>query len=110
MFDDSRQTSPRVHHDQQRARTFIDEFTLFYNHDHHHTGIGLHTPADVHDDLAAATDQRRHHALATARIATPERFTTATNPKILNLPAAGWINPPIQETTHQDQEIQETAA
>jgi transposase InsO family protein len=93
----------------QHARTFIDEFTQFYNHDHHHTGIGLHTPADVHYDLAAATDQRRHHALAAARIANPERFTTTTNPKILNLPDAAWINPPIQETTHQDQETQETA-
>ena len=28
----------------QHARTFIDEFTQHYNHDHHHTGIGLHTP------------------------------------------------------------------
>jgi putative transposase len=60
----------------QHARTFIDEFTQFYNHDHHHTGIGLHTPADVHYNLTAATDQRRHHALATARTANPERFTT----------------------------------
>jgi transposase InsO family protein len=93
----------------QHARTFIDEFTQFYNHQHHHTGIGLHTPADVHYDLAAATDQRRHNALAAARIANPERFTTATTPAILNLPDAAWINPPIQET-HQNKAVQETAA
>jgi putative transposase len=93
----------------QHARTFIDEFTQFYNHDHHHTGIGLHTPADVHYGLAAATDQRRHSALAAARIANPERFTTATNPKILNLPDAAWINPPTQET-QQNKTVQQTAA
>jgi transposase InsO family protein len=92
----------------QHARTFIDEFTQFYNHDHHHTGIGLHTPADVHYGLAAATDQRRHHALATARTANPERFTTTTNPKILNLPDAAWINPPIQ-ATQENKTVQETA-
>ncbi len=92
----------------QHARTFIDEFTQFYNHDHHHTGIGLHTPADVHYRLTAATDQRRHHALAAARTATPERFTTAAAPAILTLPDAAWINPPIQET-QQNKTVQETA-
>jgi putative transposase len=93
----------------QHARTFIDDFTQHYNHDHHHTGIGLHTPADVHYGLAAATDQRRHQALATARTANPERFTTTTTPAILNLPDAAWINPPIQETP-QNKTLQHTAA
>jgi putative transposase len=93
----------------QHARTFIDEFTQFYNHDHHHTGIGLHTPADVHYGLTAATTQRRHHALAAARTANPERFTTAATPAILNLPDTAWINPPIQET-QQNKTVQETAA
>jgi len=30
------------------ARAFMDRFTTAYNHEHHHTGIGLQTPADVH--------------------------------------------------------------
>ena len=30
------------------ARQFMDIFTHWYNHEHRHTGIGLHTPADVH--------------------------------------------------------------
>jgi len=93
----------------QHARTFIDEFTQFYNHHHHHTGIGLHTPADVHYGLTAATDQRRRNALAAARIANPERFTTPTTPAILNLPHAAWINPPIQEG-QQNKTLHETAA
>jgi transposase InsO family protein len=93
----------------QHARTFIDEFTQYYNHDHHHTGIGLHTPADVHYGLATATDRRRHSALTAARITHPERFTTTTTPAILNLPDAAWINPPTTET-QQNKTVQATAA
>jgi transposase InsO family protein len=86
-----------LHH----ARTFIDAFTQFYNHDHHHTGIGLHTPADVHYGLADAADQQRHRTLAAARTANPERFSTTRTPKALDLPAAAWINPPVPDPTHQ---------
>jgi len=83
----------------QDARVFMDSFVQFYNHEHHHSGIGLHTPADVHYGLSAATDQVRQQALATARAANPERFTTSGAPKILTLPAAAWINPPIPDPT-----------
>jgi transposase InsO family protein len=94
----------------QHARAFVDDFTQYYNHDHHHhTGIGLHTPADVHYGLAAATDQRRHRALAAARTANPERFTTAATPAILDLPDTAWINPPTTET-QQNKTVQQTAA
>jgi hypothetical protein len=79
----------------------MDEFTQYYNHEHHHTGIGLHTPADVHYGLTPAVDQRRHDTLTAARAANPERFTTATTPKILNLPDTAWINPPIREPEPQ---------
>jgi hypothetical protein len=79
----------------------MDEFTQYYNHEHHHTGIGLHTPADVHYALTGPVDKRRHDTLATARAANPERFTTATDPKILTLPETAWINPPIREPAPQ---------
>ena len=32
----------------QQARTFCREFFDWYNRDHRHSGIGLHTPEDVH--------------------------------------------------------------
>ena len=83
----------------QHARVFTDSFVQFYNHEHHHSGIGLHTPADVHYGLSAATDQIRHQTLATARAANPERFTSSSSPKILKLPAAAWINPPVPDPT-----------
>jgi len=79
------------------ARTFLDRFVAWYNHDHHHTGIGLHTPADVHYGLAAAKANARTATLAEARAKHPTRFTTAGTPKILELPQAAWINPPQQE-------------
>ncbi|NHW87223.1 transposase family protein, partial [Escherichia coli] len=30
------------------ARAFMAEFVNWYNHAHRHSGIGLHTPADIH--------------------------------------------------------------
>ncbi|WP_370585757.1 integrase core domain-containing protein [Tessaracoccus sp. MC1627] len=76
------------------ARAFLTEFVDWYNHAHQHAGIGLHTPADVHYGLASATQARRSATLAEARTSHPERFTTTTDPKILNLPQTVWINQP----------------
>jgi len=45
------------------ARAFLTEFVAWYNHAHHHAGIGLHTPADVHYGLAATTAARRTETL-----------------------------------------------
>ncbi len=78
------------------ARAFLDRFVQWYNHDHRHTGLGLHTPADVHYGLTAAKAIDRETVLATARSAHPERFTSAIAPKILQLPEAAWINQPAQ--------------
>ena len=80
------------------ARSFMSEFVDFYNHDHRHLGVGLHTPADVHYGHAADVQQRRLQTLAAARQHYPTRFTTATTPKILNLPEASWINQPADQT------------
>jgi putative transposase len=93
----------------QDARLFLDEFTQYYNHEHRHTGIGLHTPADVHYGLTAAVDETRNAALAAARAANPERFSTTRSPKILNLPAAAWINPPVRDPETPDPVPQETS-
>jgi putative transposase len=81
------------------ARAFMDTFGTAYNHQHHHTGIGLHTPADVHYGHATAVDAQRSAALAAARQAHPERFTTNADPKILALPDDAWINQPAAAET-----------
>ena len=80
------------------ARAFMDRFTTAYNHEHHHTGIGLHTPADVHYGHHRTITDQRSAALAAARLATPERFSTSHEPKILALPAEAWINQPADTT------------
>lgn len=76
------------------ARAFMDRFNHAYNHEHHHTGIGLHTPADVHYGHAKTVTAHRSTALAAARLANPERFGTTNDPKILALPDDAWINRP----------------
>ncbi len=76
------------------ARAFMDRFVTAYNHEHHHSGIGLHTPADVHYGHSTTVAEERSAALAAARLAHPERFATNTDPKILELPQSAWINQP----------------
>ncbi len=75
----------------------MNGFVDGYNHYHRHTGIGLHTPADVHYGHATAVNAEREAALATARSRHPERFGADRSPKIINLPDAAWINQPAQE-------------
>ena len=83
------------------ARAFMDEFRDRYNHEHHHSGLGLHTPAEVHYGLAAAKAARAD-VLNTARAAHPERFSTPDAvPKILALPDAAWINNPANRDDQQ---------
>jgi len=86
--------------DLAHARRFMGEFVDTYNHHHRHSGIGMHTPADVHYGHADAIDRDRDAALDAARRAHPERFGTRaqTRPKILHREPAAWINqPPADE-------------
>jgi putative transposase len=79
------------------ARIFMASFVDGYNHSHRHSGIGLNTPADVHYGLAASKADDRSAVLAQARLLTPERFSSARDPKILALPGPAWINRPAEE-------------
>jgi hypothetical protein len=86
--------------DLDHARRFLDEFFHAYNHHHRHTGIGMHTPADVHYGHADQIDRDRQAALDAARRAHPERFATRTpiQPKIPIRNPTTWINqPPADE-------------
>jgi putative transposase len=75
------------------ARAWARPFFQWYNHDHHHNGIGLLTPATVHRGQAAETIAARQQVLLAACQAHPERFVRGT-PRPLSLPTAVWINPP----------------
>lgn len=75
------------------ARVWAGRFFQWYNHEHHHSGIGLLTPATVHYGQAAETIAARQEVLLAAYEAHPERFVRGT-PKPPALPTAVWINPP----------------
>ena len=79
------------------AQQFMNAFVDGYNHHHRHTGIGLHTPADVHYGHAPTRKAEREATLDQARARHPERFTGSSSPKIINLPDAAWINQPKTE-------------
>lgn len=76
----------------------MDQFTQWYNHKHRHSGIGLHTPADIYYGLADDKAAQRRAVLENARAQHPYRFSTArVAPRILALPDAAWINQPADQ-------------
>lgn len=75
------------------ARAWARPFFQWYNHEHHHTGIGLLTPATVHHGQAPAALAARQQVLTAAYQAHPERFVRG-QPQPAGLPPAVWINPP----------------
>jgi putative transposase len=77
----------------EHARAHAVDFFAWYNTEHRHTGLGLHTPADVHFGLAEAKRAARAVVLAAAYAATPNRFVRRPPTPAL-LPTAAWINPP----------------
>ena len=83
------------------ARAVCVEFFEHYNHAHHHSGIGLHTPASVHYGTAAAVRAQRAIVLDAAYTAHPERFVNKT-PTPPQLPGPAWINKPTTDPdTHK---------
>ncbi len=75
------------------ARSFCRQFFDWYNQDHHHTGIGLMTPDQVHHGQADAVHAARQLTLDQAFRDNPERFVNQP-PIPPNKPTAAWINPP----------------
>ena len=82
------------------ARAHCQQFFRWYNHEHRHGGIGLMTPAAVHDGTAAALTAQRAITLDAALAANPIRFKRRA-PKPPVLPTAAWINPPKKESPAQ---------
>ncbi|MGH3500877.1 MAG: IS3 family transposase [Nocardioidaceae bacterium] len=77
----------------EHAREFGETFFDWYNHDHRHSGIGLHTPYDVHHGLAEHVRNYRADVLDQAHTDRPERFVHG-RPQPPRLPEAAWINRP----------------
>jgi putative transposase len=77
----------------EAARAHCQVFFPWYNEEHRHTGLGLHTPADVHYGTAEAVRDKRATVLDDAYRAHPERFVQSP-PEPPKLPTHSWINPP----------------
>ena len=77
----------------QDARAHGHIFFPWYNTEHHHAGLGLLTPADVHHGLAEQRVAARAIVLAAAYAAHPERFPAGL-PHPTAQPVEVWINPP----------------
>ncbi len=82
------------------ARAFCEQFFTYYNHEHRHSGIGLHTPASVHHGTAAEIRVQRAATLDAAYTAHPDRFRRRPLPP--RLPTSAWINQPSREALIQN--------
>lgn len=84
----------------QDARAFSKRFFGWYNDHHRHSGIGYHTPADVHYGRAGLIREARGVVLAAAHAAHPERFVRRP-PQPPQLPRPAWINQPTPDQAAQ---------
>ena len=85
----------------EASRVFCQACFLSYNGEHHYSGIGLMTPAAVHDGRASAVGDVRQRVLRAVYAAHPERFVMKS-PQPPVLPHAVWSNPPKEPPSSQD--------
>jgi len=82
------------------GRAFCQRFFRWYNHEHHHSGLGFHTPANIHFGRAPQLQLDRARVLEAAYAAHPERFVRQL-PLPPPLPGPAWINRPMEVTPTQ---------
>ena len=82
------------------ARAFCETFFAYYNHEHRHSGIVLHTPASVHYGTATQIRAERANTLDAAYAANPDRFR-GRRPAPPALPTVAWINDPSRQALIQ---------
>ena len=75
------------------AHAYCGRFFSWYNDEHRHSGIGYHTPSDVHSGRAEVVREQRQKVLNAAYIDHPERFVRKP-PVPPTLPTVSWINEP----------------
>jgi putative transposase len=80
----------------EAARAHCQAFFPWYNTEHQHSDLGLHTAADVHHRTAAAVQSSWARVLAAAYLQHPVRFVRKP-PTPPRLPATSWINPPDEK-------------
>jgi putative transposase len=84
----------------QDAKAFCRRFFAWYNGEHHHHGIGLMTPNQVHYGQADQIHAQRLLTLQNAFETNPDRFVNM-KPTPPPKPTTVWINPPKSEPAIQ---------
>ena len=77
----------------EQAHSLCRDLFHWYNTEHHHTALGLHTPENVHYGRAVIINEARQRVLLNAYENHPERFVKGP-PRSPAIPTAVWINPP----------------
>lgn len=75
------------------ARGFSRDFFPWYNDEHHHSGIAMLTPSEVHYGRGADVLMARYQTMMQAFAGNPRRFNGHI-PKLQELPTEVWINKP----------------
>ncbi|MEU1201620.1 IS3 family transposase [Streptomyces sp. NPDC005813] len=88
------------------ARHWCAEFFHWYHYEHRHSGIGYHTPYDVHHGEAVLVRELRAKVLADAYNQYPERFVRKF-PEPPSIPDQAWINRPTHDATFPAERSQE---
>ena len=78
----------------EHARAVTNDFIGWYNNEHHHTGLALFTPVDVHYGMVEQRLVERQSTLDAAFAAHPERFLRG-HPRARRPATEVWINKPI---------------
>ena len=79
----------------EHSRSFCGDFFPWYNDEHHHSGIAMLTPSDLHYGRGGAVLAARQATMMAAFAENPRRFN-GRSPKPAELPTEVWINKPIQ--------------
>jgi putative transposase len=88
----------------QDAHRFCGEFFPWYNHEHHHSGLGYLTPYEVHYGLAEKRREQRAAVLKEAFEKNPQRFVRGLPTPAL-LPTTAWINKPKEISPTESTEV-----
>ena len=80
------------------ARSFCRRFFGWYNQGHHHSGIDLITPDQVHYGQIDAVYAARQHPLDQAFRNTPTASSTSRQPHPPSQQPLGSIHPPLCQT------------
>jgi putative transposase len=73
------------------GESYLADWFTWYNFDHRHTGLNLHTPASVYHGTVAGVAERRQRVMDAAYAAHPERFPRG-NPVVALNPSVVGIN------------------